>query len=83
MSYYSDSHVTSSLVDLDAGRLSVASKLGADYTILVKTRDSKELAQQIVSELGSHPDQTIECSGAPPSVATGIYVSHDSSSCIS
>ena len=61
--------------DLDAGRLAVASKLGADHTLLVNIRDSKQLARQIVSELGSHPDQTIECSGAPPSVATGIYVS--------
>ena len=50
-------------------------ELGATHTIQVTTRDSKCLAKQIVETLGCHADKTIECSGAEPSVATGIFVS--------
>ena len=62
--------------DLDAGRLEVAKQLGADHTLQVKTRDGRQLAQQIVETLGCQPDHTIECSGAPASIATAIHVSN-------
>ena len=53
----------------------MAKKLGATYTIQVKTRDTRQLAQQIETVMGCKPDQSIECSGAQPSIATAIYVS--------
>lgn len=62
-------------IDLDAGRLEVAKQLGAAHTIQVKTRDTRLLAKHIEDTLGCKPDQSIECSGAQPSVATAIYVS--------
>ena len=50
--------------------------MGATHTLRVDpTRESRALADQIVDILGSHPDQSIECSGAEPSIATAIYVS--------
>ena len=49
--------------------------MGANHTVKVATRDSRELAKQIVDTLGCNPDRTIECSGAAPSIATAIYVS--------
>ena len=61
--------------DLDENRLRVAKEMGATYTVKVTTRDSRELAKQIVDTLGCSPDRTIECSGAAPSIATAIYVS--------
>ncbi|XP_070542963.1 sorbitol dehydrogenase-like [Ptychodera flava] len=61
------------MTDIDQGRLNVAKKLGADYPILADTRDGKEMAKKIESALGAMPDITIECSGAPSSVQTGIY----------
>lgn len=63
-----------SFPDLDASRLAVAKKLGADHTVQVTTRDSRELSRIITGQLGCEADQTIECSGAEPSVATAIYV---------
>ena len=62
-------------IDLDENRLRVAKEMGATYTVKVTTRDSRELARQIVDTLGCNPDRTIECSGAEPSIATAIYVS--------
>ena len=53
----------------------MAKELGATYTVKVTTRDSRALAKQVVETLGCQPDQTIECSGAEPSIATAIYVS--------
>jgi L-iditol 2-dehydrogenase len=61
------------ITDLDAGRLEMAKKLGATHTVKVTTRDSNELAKLIETTLGCKPDQTIECSGAQPSIATAIY----------
>ena len=49
--------------------------MGADYIVKVTTRDSRELSRIITGQLGCEPDQSIECSGAEPSVATAIYVS--------
>ena len=61
--------------DIDEHRLSVAKALGATHTVKVTGRDSRALAKEIVSTLGSPPDRTIECSGAESSIATAIYVS--------
>ncbi|CAI8049829.1 Sorbitol dehydrogenase, partial [Geodia barretti] len=62
------------ITDLDAGRLEVAKKLGADHVVQVSTRDSLQLSRIITEQLGCEPDQSIECSGAEPSIATAIYV---------
>lgn len=64
------------VIDLDENRLRVAKEMGATYTVKVTTRDSRQLAKQIVDTLGCNPDRTIECSGAEPSIATAIYVSN-------
>lgn len=53
----------------------MAKKLGADHTVLIESRDAREVAQKIVNTIGSHPDVTIECSGAESSIQTAIYVS--------
>ncbi|XP_057307172.1 sorbitol dehydrogenase-like [Hydractinia symbiolongicarpus] len=60
------------ITDLDANRLQMASKLGADQTIKVTSRDGKEVADHIRSSFGD-PDRTIECTGAESSIQTGIY----------
>ena len=52
----------------------MAKAVGADYTVLVKSRDSQEVARQIEEVMGQKPEITIECSGAPPSIQTAIYV---------
>ena len=54
----------------------MAKAVGADYTVLVKSRDSQEVARQIEEVMGQKPEITIECSGAPPSIQTAIYVSY-------
>ncbi|XP_064608605.1 sorbitol dehydrogenase-like [Liolophura sinensis] len=60
------------MTDIDAGRLAVAKTLGADHTVLVDTKDAKTLAEKIENLLGDAPNITIECSGAPPSIALAI-----------
>ena len=60
--------------DIDEGRLRVAKEMGATYTLKVTSRDSLALAKEVESTLGCRPQQTIECSGAEPSIATAIYV---------
>lgn len=62
------------LSDIDEGRLKVAEKMGATYTVKVTTRDSRALAKNIAAVLKCQPDCSIECSGAEPSIATAIYV---------
>lgn len=52
----------------------MAKAVGADYTVLVKSRDGQEVARQIEEVMGQKPEITIECSGAPPSIQTAIYV---------
>ncbi|XP_077989072.1 sorbitol dehydrogenase-like [Glandiceps talaboti] len=61
------------ITDIDQGRLNVAKELGADHALLVDTRDGKEMAQRIEMALGCMPSITVECSGAPSSIQTGIY----------
>ena len=60
--------------DIDEGRLQVAKAMGATHVVKVTTKDSRALAKQISDILGCQPDQSIECSGAEPSIATAIYV---------
>ncbi len=60
--------------DIDEGRLRVAKEMGATYTVKVTSRDSLALAKEVESTLACQPQQTIECSGAEPSIATAIYV---------
>lgn len=61
--------------DIAENRLQVAKEMGADCTLLVKTGDANNLAQQIKQMMGDMPDITIECSGAEPSICLGILVS--------
>lgn len=61
--------------DLDQSRLDFAKKMGADAVIKVTSRDPKDTAAQVEEALGQKSDVTIECSGAPPSIRTAIYVS--------
>ncbi|PIK47400.1 hypothetical protein BSL78_15734 [Apostichopus japonicus] len=61
------------ITDIAENRLEVAKKIGADFTFKVDTKDCREMAKKIQSSLGQQPDVTIECSGAPASVQTGIF----------
>ena len=60
--------------DIDEGRLKVAEKMGATYTVKVMSKDSRAIATNIVEVLKCQPDCSIECSGVETSVATAIYV---------
>ncbi|XP_035698613.1 sorbitol dehydrogenase-like [Branchiostoma floridae] len=62
------------ITDIDAKRLEFARhQMGADVTVLVTSRDGREVADQVVQVLGCNPDVTIECSGAETSIHAGIY----------
>ncbi|XP_033633795.1 sorbitol dehydrogenase-like [Asterias rubens] len=61
------------ITDLDQGRLDMASKLGANHALRVDTRDPEEMARRVEEALGCKPDVSVECSGAEPSIQTGIY----------
>ncbi len=63
------------ITDLDQGRLDMALKLGAHHALRVDTRDPEEMARRVEEALGCKPDVSVECSGAEPSIQTGIYVS--------
>ena len=63
-------------LDISEGRLAVAKKMGADYTIIVTDKEAQEMGNVIATTMGANPDVTIECSGAASSVQTGIYVSN-------
>ena len=60
--------------DIAPHRLEFAQKMGADHTVLVDKTPPEELARRIHETLGCEPDVTLECSGAGPSICTGIYV---------
>ena len=62
--------------DLVEDRLKVAKEMGADHTIQITAKDSREMSQIITGQMECCPDKTIECSGAEPSIATAIYVGH-------
>ena len=53
----------------------MALNLGAHHALRVDTRDPEEMARRVEEALGCKPDVSVECSGAAPSVQTGIYVS--------
>ncbi|XP_022104671.1 sorbitol dehydrogenase-like isoform X2 [Acanthaster planci] len=61
------------VTDLDQGRLDMAVMLGAHHALRVDTRDGEKMAHRVEEALGRKPDISIECSGAEPSVQTGIY----------
>jgi len=60
------------ITDLDENRLKMASSLGADAVFQVKSRDGKEVAEEIKASFGQAA-RTLECSGAESSIQTGIY----------
>lgn len=47
--------------------------MGADFTLLVNTRDAQALAKKVEEMMGDMPDITIECSGAEASIQLAIY----------
>ena len=49
--------------------------MGASAVIKVSSKDPKVTASQVEEVLEGPADITIECSGAPPSIRTAIYVS--------
>ncbi|XP_077870277.1 sorbitol dehydrogenase-like [Saccoglossus kowalevskii] len=61
------------ITDIDQGRLDVGKQIGADFTVLADSEDGREMAKKIESTLGCMPDISIECSGVPSSIQTGIY----------
>lgn len=64
------------VTDIDEGRLKVAKSLGATGTYLVKCgKTPQECAEEITHLFTDSlkPNITIECSGAQPSICTGIY----------
>ena len=52
----------------------MAKSLGADCALKVDTKDPKEMAKKVEEALQEKPEVAIECSGAPPSVRTAIFV---------
>ena len=59
--------------DLDDKRLEMAKKLGANYTFKIKSRDGREVSNEILKEFGES-DKTIECTGVESSITSAIYV---------
>ena len=49
--------------------------MGADAIIKVTSRDPKDTSAAVEEALGEPADITIECTGAPPSIRSAIYVS--------
>ncbi|XP_062510275.1 sorbitol dehydrogenase-like [Corticium candelabrum] len=62
------------ITDLDSNRLQKAKEMGADCCIQV-SRDmtAKDIAVKVKEYLGDLATQTIECTGAEPSICAGIY----------
>ena len=54
----------------------MAKKLGADFPLLVDTKDAQEMAKKVHAAMGCEPNISIECSGAEQSVKTGVFVSY-------
>lgn len=52
----------------------MAKEMGADAVIKVTSKDPKVVAEQVQNGLGGRADITLECSGAPPSIRTAIFV---------
>nr|AAQ91027.1 LRRGT00071 [Rattus norvegicus] len=64
------------VTDLSASWLTKAKEVGADFTIQVAKETPQEIASKVESLLGSKPEVTIDCSGAEPSIQSGIYATH-------
>ena len=52
----------------------MAMKLGANHQVLVKGKQTKDVIQEITTKMGGHPNVTIECSGAEPSITLATLV---------
>ncbi|XP_065837562.1 sorbitol dehydrogenase-like [Oscarella lobularis] len=62
------------ITDLDAGRLEKAKSMGADLCIQVTGLQPKEIAEKVKNFIGDDlATETLECSGAEPSIRAGIY----------
>ncbi|XP_066271368.1 sorbitol dehydrogenase-like [Branchiostoma lanceolatum] len=61
------------IADVNPKRLEIAKQMRADVTVHVTSRDSQEVADQVIGALGDNSDVTMECSGAQAGVQTGIY----------
>ena len=62
------------ITDIDAAKLDLAKKLGADQTFHVDTKNfnDQEFAKKLQKEFGYPPDTTIECTGVESSNAHHI-----------
>lgn len=60
------------VTDISSSRLEFSRKVGADFAILVDTKESQSLVTKIHEALGGAPDVTIECSGAESSTTLSI-----------
>ena len=52
----------------------MAKSLGANQTFQIKSKDGREVADEILKEFGES-DKTIECTGVESSISSAIYVS--------
>lgn len=62
-------------LDIHQGRLNTAKKLGADHAVLV-TKDANEadMVRKVHELLGTHPDVSIDASGAQSTVRLALLV---------
>lgn len=59
--------------DLNPKRLELASRAGADFSVLIDKNESPEAAaKRIVESMGEAPHVTLECTGSAPAINTGI-----------
>lgn len=62
--------------DVNEGRLEVAKKLGATYTVNVSGKTPEQVAKEIVEKTGEvdRPEVAIECSGFETSIRSAVLV---------
>lgn len=64
------------IVDLVKSRLSVATSMGADKTIIIQPCETDQaIVEKVVAALGCEPTVSLDCSGAEQSVRVAIQVS--------
>lgn len=62
------------ITDVNETRLSIAKKLGVDYSLLVDPKLSPtEIAAKVNEIMGGPPDVAIDCTGIGSCINTGIY----------
>lgn len=64
------------VTDIQASRLELAKKMGADGTYQIDTKkpfNDRQVAQEIVAQMGAPPDVSIECTGVETSQAMAIF----------